>query len=56
VGVEYLFATVVLAGLIQMTAGLLKLGKFIRLVPHPVIFGFVNGLAIIIFFISARSV
>ncbi len=48
-GVEYIFATVVLAGLIQMGAGFLKLGKFIRLVPHPVIFGFVNGLAIIIF-------
>ena len=48
-GVEYVFATVLLAGLIQMLAGLLKLGKFIRLVPHPVIFGFVNGLAIIIF-------
>ncbi|MDZ4148729.1 MAG: SulP family inorganic anion transporter [Flavobacteriaceae bacterium] len=48
-GVEYVFATVVLAGLIQMTAGFLKLGKLIRLVPHPVIFGFVNGLAIIIF-------
>ena len=48
-GPEYIFATVVLAGLIQLAAGLLKLGKFIRLVPHPVIFGFVNGLAIIIF-------
>jgi SulP family sulfate permease len=48
-GVEYVFATVVLAGLIQMTAGFLKLGKFIRLVPHPVMFGFVNGLAIVIF-------
>jgi len=48
-GVEYIFATVVLAGLIQMSAGLLKLGKFIRLVPHPVMFGFVNGLAIVIF-------
>jgi sulfate permease, SulP family len=48
-GVEYVFATVVLAGLIQITAGFLKLGKFMRLVPHPVIFGFVNGLAIIIF-------
>ncbi|PKP14822.1 MAG: sodium-independent anion transporter, partial [Bacteroidetes bacterium HGW-Bacteroidetes-23] len=48
-GVEYVFATVVLAGLIQMTAGFLRLGKLIRLVPHPVIFGFVNGLAIIIF-------
>lgn len=48
-GVEYIFATVVLAGIIQMSAGLLRLGKLIRLVPHPVIFGFVNGLAIIIF-------
>ena len=48
-GVEYVFATVVIAGLIQMIVGLLGLGKFIRLVPHPVIFGFVNGLAIIIF-------
>lgn len=48
-GVEYVFATVILAGIIQMSAGLLKLGKLIRLVPHPVIFGFVNGLAIIIF-------
>lgn len=48
-GVEYIFATVVLAGIIQMLAGLFKLGKFIRLVPHPVMFGFVNGLAIVIF-------
>ncbi|MCO4805591.1 MAG: SulP family inorganic anion transporter [Flavobacteriales bacterium] len=48
-GVQYIFATVVLAGLIQMGAGLLKLGKFIRLVPHPVMFGFVNGLAVVIF-------
>jgi SulP family sulfate permease len=48
-GVEYIFATVVLAGLIQVSAGLLRLGKLMRLVPHPVIFGFVNGLAIIIF-------
>src|SRR5690606_6771740 len=48
-GVEYVFATVILAGLIQMLAGFLKLGKLIRLVPHPVIFGFVDGLAIIIF-------
>ena len=48
-GIEYIFATVVLAGLIQMAAGFIKLGKLIRLVPHPVIFGFVNGLAIIIF-------
>lgn len=48
-GVEYLFATVVLAGILQTIVGLLRLGKLIRLVPHPVIFGFVNGLAIIIF-------
>lgn len=48
-GAEYLFAAVVLMGLIQMLIGFLKLGKFIRLVPHPVIFGFVNGLAIVIF-------
>lgn len=48
-GVEYIFAAVVLAGILQMAAGMLRLGKFIRLVPHPVMFGFVNGLAIIIF-------
>ena len=48
-GVEFIFATVVLAGIFQVLAGLLKLGKLMRLVPHPVIFGFVNGLAIIIF-------
>ena len=48
-GVEYVFATAILAGIIQMIAGFLKLGKFMRLVPHPVIFGFVNGLALIIF-------
>ncbi|RDY59648.1 SulP family inorganic anion transporter [Flagellimonas nanhaiensis] len=48
-GVEYVFATVVLAGIIQIAAGFLRLGKLMRLVPHPVIFGFVNGLAIIIF-------
>ncbi len=48
-GVEYVFATIILAGLLQFIAGSLRLGKFIRLVPHPVIFGFVNGLAIIIF-------
>ena len=48
-GVEYVFATVVLAGIIQMAAGFMRLGKLMRLVPHPVIFGFVNGLAIIIF-------
>jgi sulfate permease, SulP family len=48
-GVEYLFAAVVLMGIIQVIIGGLRLGKFIRLVPHPVIFGFVNGLAIVIF-------
>ena len=47
-GVEYLFATVVLMGLLQIGAGIFKLGKFIRLVPHPVMLGFVNGLAIVI--------
>lgn len=46
---HYVFATVVIAGSIQILAGFLRLGKFIRLVPHPVMFGFVNGLAIIIF-------
>ena len=48
-GVEYLFATVVLMGILQMLAGAFRLGKFIRLVPHPVMLGFVNGLAIVIF-------
>jgi SulP family sulfate permease len=48
-GVEYLFATVVLMGIIQISAGVMKLGKFIRMVPHPVMLGFVNGLAIVIF-------
>ena len=48
-GLYYLFATVILMGIIQMLAGLLKLGKFVRLIPHPVMMGFVNGLAIVIF-------
>jgi len=48
-GVEYLFAAVVLTGLLQITAGILRLGKYIRIVPHPVMLGFVNGLAIVIF-------
>jgi sulfate permease, SulP family len=48
-GVEYLFAAVVLMGIIQILFGVLRLGKFIRLVPHPVMLGFVNGLAIVIF-------
>ena len=46
---QYVFATVILAGIIQIIAGVLRLGKFMRLVPQPVIFGFVNGLAIVIF-------
>lgn len=48
-GVQYLFATVVLMGALQIIAGVFHLGKFIRLVPHPVMLGFVNGLAIVIF-------
>ncbi len=48
-GIEYVFAAVVLAGLIQILVGVFKFGKFIRLVPQPVMFGFVNGLAVIIF-------
>lgn len=48
-GVEYLFATVILMGLIQIVVGVMRWGKFIRLVPHPVMLGFVNGLAIVIF-------
>jgi len=54
-GVEYLFAAVVLTGLIQITAGILKLGKFIRMVPHPVMLGFVNGLAIVIFLAQVQQ-
>jgi SulP family sulfate permease len=48
-GLQYLLAAVVLMGVIQVAAGALRLGKFIRLVPHPVMLGFVNGLAIVIF-------
>lgn len=48
-GVEYLFATVVVMGLLQILFAVAKLGKFIRMVPHPVMLGFVNGLAIVIF-------
>lgn len=48
-GIDYVFAAVALAGIIQLLVGILKLGKFIRLVPQPVMYGFVNGLAIIIF-------
>ncbi len=54
-GVEYLFATVVLTGLLQMLAGIFKLGKFIRIVPHPVMLGFVNGLAVVIFLAQMKS-
>ena len=48
-GVEYLFLAVVLMGIIQICVGVFKLAKFIRLVPQPVIYGFLNGLAIVIF-------
>ena len=47
-GVQYLFATVILMGLLQLFAGIMRWGKFIRMVPHPVMLGFVNGLAIVI--------
>ncbi len=48
-GLYYLFLTVILMGIIQFLAGVFKLGKFVRLIPHPVMMGFVNGLAIVIF-------
>ncbi len=48
-GLQYLFAAVILMGVIQMMCGALKLGRFVRLIPQPVMFGFVNGLAIVIF-------
>jgi len=48
-GLNYLFVTVILAGILQFLAGVFKFGKFIRLIPHPVMMGFVNGLAIVIF-------
>ena len=48
-GVDYIFATVILAGILQITAGFLKLGKLMRLVPMSAIYGFVNGLAVVIF-------
>ncbi len=54
-GVEYLFAAVVLTGLIQILAGILRLGKYIRIVPHPVMLGFVNGLAIVIFLAQIQN-
>jgi len=54
-GIEYLFAAVVLAGALQILAGFARLGKFIRLVPESVMFGFVNGLAIVIFLAQRAS-
>ncbi|MBI9072906.1 MAG: SulP family inorganic anion transporter [Melioribacteraceae bacterium] len=48
-GVQYLFATLLLTGIIQASAGFLRLGKFVRMIPHSVMMGFVNGLAIVIF-------
>jgi len=54
-GIGYLFPAVVLCGLLQLLAGVLRLGKFIRIVPHPVMLGFVNGLAIVILLAQADS-
>lgn len=54
-GIEYVFATVALAGVVQILVGLFKLGKFIRLVPQPVMYGFVNGLAVIIFMAQLKQ-
>lgn len=54
-GVDYLFAAVVLMGILQVLFGVLRLGKFIRMVPHPVMLGFVNGLAIVIFLAQMES-
>ena len=54
-GVEYLFAAVALTGIIQIVFGLLRMGKFIRLVPPPVFLGFVNGLAIVIFLSQVKQ-
>ena len=54
-GVEYLFAAVVLTGLLQIGAGVLRLGKYIRMVPYPVMLGFVNGLAIVIFLAQLQN-
>ncbi|MFD2896533.1 SulP family inorganic anion transporter [Sphingobacterium arenae] len=54
-GVQYLFAAVVLAGVLQLLVGLFKLGKFVRLIPQPVMYGFLNGLAIIIFMAQVQQ-
>ena len=48
-GLQYLFITLILAGVFQILAGIFRLGKFVRMIPHPVMMGFVNGLAIVIF-------
>ncbi|HEX7260295.1 MAG TPA: SulP family inorganic anion transporter [Luteolibacter sp.] len=53
-GLEYLFLAVILMGLIQVLVGVLRLGRLIRLVPHPVMMGFVNGLAIVVFISQLR--
>ncbi|MGB2274121.1 MAG: SulP family inorganic anion transporter, partial [Flavicella sp.] len=53
-GYFYLLAAVILMGIIQVGAGVLKLGRFVRLIPHPVMMGFVNGLAIVIFMAQVR--
>jgi SulP family sulfate permease len=54
-GLDYVFAAVALAGVIQILVGAFKLGKFIRLVPQPVMYGFVNGLAIVIFMAQIKQ-
>jgi len=54
-GVQYLFAAVVLTGVLQISAGIFRLGKYIRMVPYPVMLGFVNGLAIVIFLAQLES-
>ncbi len=54
-GAEYVFAAVILMGLLQILFGMLRLGKFIRLVPHPVFLGFVNGLALVIFLAQLKQ-
>ncbi|KMQ67714.1 sulfate permease [Chryseobacterium sp. FH2] len=54
-GIEYLLATVILAGIFQMLVGFFKLGKFVRLIPQPVMYGFLNGLAVIIFMAQVKQ-
>ena len=53
-GFFYLMAAVILMGIIQIMAGVFKLGRFVRLIPHPVMLGFVNGLAIVIFWAQVK--